>query len=316
MIKVSQCPSCSSERISIKKEYKFVKPEYENYTDCSTYTQRRLWILFKHILSGEDSLVFTMCHCENCDLMFSNPRFQEDEIEKKYKFLVDISSTIDEYKSKPLLYVEKRAQRIFDLIDGFSHDFKLTKKIEIADVGGQFGNNLSKFSPSRWNKNIIDYEKYNLYDDIDYIYPDWDNIQNKFDVIITNHTVEHMSFPFESLSKIIEKLRNDGILYIEVPLGAFREAYNVKEPLTHFNFYSEKSILNLIIELGLNPLYLNTSYQWVTDHAEYCLNIVAMKTAQSSYCGRVQSSKDVKYKPSYYLPLILKKLIGTDLFAK
>ena len=322
MIKLSSCPLCNSENISVHKEYTYFKPKSNNYDGCVNYTERRLWILFNRVCKGKEQLHFQLSYCQSCDFLFTNPRFENDEIARKYDMLVEFSSTAKEYKNKPLLNVDKRAKRIFKLVNRYTYEMvpEISRKIKIADVGGQFGHNLKYFVPDMFKKYVVDYEEYDIYEDIEYLQPNWKTISIEFDIIIINHTVEHLSFPTNYLTELVSHLKTGGLLYIEVPLGAFREAYNISEPMTHFNFYSEQSLINQVFELGLKTLHIDTSYQWITDHAEHCLNIVAKKVDLRNKTdlewrgGR--SSKDIKYKLSYYFPLILKKLLKKDLLAR
>jgi SAM-dependent methyltransferase len=320
MIKLSNCPLCNSDDISVIKEYTYLKPRSNSYNSCENYTERRLWILFNHVCTAQEQLNFQLSHCQSCDFLFTNPRFEDKEIAKKYQVLVGLSSTEKEYKNKPLHNIDKRAKRIFNLVNRYVS--KSSEKIEIADVGGQFGHNLKHFMSDTFKKYVVDYEKYDFYPDIEYLQPNWEIISTEFDIIITNHTVEHLSFPTNYLTELVSHLKNSGLLYIEVPLGAFREAYNIHEPITHFNFYSERSLLNQIFELGLTPLHIDTSYQWITDNAEHCLNIIAKKTDLEHKIdlnlvrGNIYASDDVKHKLRYYFPLILKKLLKKDLLAR
>lgn len=312
MIEISNCPACASEQIIVLKRYRFSNPQRELYADCRDYFERRLWLLFRVVSPGMDQAEFTLCHCRVCDLLFSNPRFSEEEINQKYRFLVENSNTAREYGESPLKHIDSRARRIFQLIEDFLSELgPAERKHSLADVGGQFGHNLKFFPSKDFEKTVVDYETYDFYSDVTFSHPDWEGIDADFDLIISNHTVEHMSFPSAQLENIVRHLRENGLLYLEVPLGAFREAYNLREPLTHYNFFSERSLLHLVESLGLEPLMLETCYQWITDHPEHCLNIVAKKGRPFKHypIKRVpMTSSQTKQKISYYYPLIARKL--------
>ena len=298
----------------------FTKPKSLTYNKCKNYTERRLWILFSHIIPSNNEYKFRLVHCKECDLLFTSPRFDDQGIKLKYDVLVDLQSTKNEYERKEIRNINKRAKRIFSLISSYAPEVD-KPRASIADIGGQFGNNLKFFDSDYYDKHVIDYEKYDAGPDISYLQPEWEKVDKSFDIILMNHTAEHFSFPTKTLQRIIAHLNCHGIIYIEVPLGAFREAYNIKEPLTHFNFYSEKSVLSQINQLGLYPLHLTTSYQWVTNSAEHCINIVAANLPRNSrFRNRPfktpKTVSKVKHSAIYYVPLLLKKLLRFDPLAK
>lgn len=72
---------------------------------------------------------------------------------------------------------------------------------------------------------------------------------NKFDVIICNHTLEHVEDPKNFLGKIYKLLKKDGYLYIEVPniLKPYfpLEVFLYNEHLINFSSYTLNKLLNL-----------------------------------------------------------------------
>lgn len=318
MIELSNCPLCNSQSISVAKEYTYLKPESNDYHSCKSYTERRLWILFNHVCSGQEQLSFQLTHCQSCDLLFTNPRFEDDEIARKYELLVELSSTVKEYGSKPLANLDKRAKRIAELVNRHISIMEQERlgRVEIADVGGQFGHNLKYFKSDVFRKHVVDYEKYDLYQDIEYLRPNWEDISTEFDAIITNHTVEHLSFPTSYLAQLVSHLKDGGILYIEVPLGAFREAHNIREPLTHFNFYSEYSLYLQFKSIGLVPKMVESRYQWVTNHAEWCINAIGLKSSDEICLDQPKLNRsEMKGRWKYYLPLIMKRVLNSPEFG-
>ena len=71
-----------------------------------------------------------------------------------------------------------------------------------------------------------------------------------------------------------QHLAPDGLLYIEVPLGAWLEWEFLREPVTHLNFFSEQSLFQAVKEAGLDVELLQSNWQWVTHSQEACINIV------------------------------------------
>jgi hypothetical protein len=321
MITLTRCPCCESGDLERVRDYAFERPAAPTWADCSDYFERRRWILFEHVLPGRNTARFRLLHCRACDLLFTDPRFDDDEIGRKYRALVELGSTAHEYAGGRLAGADRRARRIHRLVARWLPPVRPSgARRRIADVGGQFGHNLKHFPADAFEKYVIDYEEHGEYDDLTYLKPDWATLDRTFDVLLTNHTVEHLSFPTRQLREQVAHLADDGIVYVEVPLGAFREAYHLKEPLTHFNFYSERSLANQAEQAGLEPLHVDTTYQWVTDHAEHCINLIARRRgagpASEVFRGPLRSSREARRHLPYYLPLVAKRLIGRDAFAR
>ncbi len=89
--------------------------------------------------------------------------------------------------------------------------------------------------------------------------------------------MEHVLEPKEILKNIVTHLNNQGMIYVEVPLGVFREIWRFKDPLTHINFFSEESLFRLFKECGITPVYLSRNYQWIMDSSRWCINAIGIK---------------------------------------
>lgn len=299
MNQLDYCPSCKSKEIKTVKEYVFLN-RHNDYLSCKTYVERRLFVLDRVLSLNKAPFKSATCYCKNCDLLFSNPRFDQDEISKKYQILNDLNATEIEYSQTPMRKVDKRAKRIFTLLTENSAD----RSGKILDVGGQFGYNLRCFD--KFDRYIVDYEKHEYQMPITYLGSSLRDIDTGFNFIISNHTVEHLPF-FEDFFQNMERLLSkDGIVYIEVPCGALREAYTIVEPMTHFNFFSELSLSNLLTQYGLHPFYIDTRYQEVTSGSTYCINMLASKRKVDKIAAK--HSKEQKYNLFYLADTLLNKV--------
>lgn len=305
----TECPICNSSDIHVIMEYNFKKPPEEEYWKNATFQERRLWILFNKIISNVNHCLFQLSHCRNCDFLYLNPRLSDEEIKIKYQTLNELNSTSTEYLKNPMYYVDERAKRIFNLLSAF-----ITPSIEkktVLDYGGQFGHNLKCFMKEKFNKSIVDFEHYDLYDDVIYKGSEIDNIEDKSCcAILANHIFEHINYPRVILENLVRKLDDDGIIYLEVPCGVFKEAYHIKEPITHLNYFSEKSLFNLLASVGLSVIHLDTTYQWITFDKEWCVNIVGRKKRIMSHelRGEPRDMRRTKHQPLKYVPIVFEKL--------
>lgn len=84
-------------------------------------------------------------------------------------------------------------------------------------------------------------------------------INKRFELITFNKVLEHLVNPIEHLKKTRDYLKNNGILYIELPEGDRIIAKNKIEnrsefAIEHYTIYNNKSINNLLSESGFNML--------------------------------------------------------------
>ncbi|MFN1208354.1 methyltransferase domain-containing protein, partial [Enterococcus lactis] len=83
-------------------------------------------------------------------------------------------------------------------------------------------------------------------------------LKDKIDLIIFRHLLEHINTPFHFLSDVAKLLKNDGLVYIEIPnfsksvqYSRFYDIYN-----DHCGYYSKNTIINKRICQKINELNL------------------------------------------------------------
>ena len=289
MIELNCCPVCRSEKLINIKEHTFTFPgnDVEKKLLDSKYV--RLWILCIKILNNKKSIVFHSTICKSCGFIFTNPRFSKEEMVIKYKTINELGSVKKRLEQNPPFNLDHRAKRIYNLINRY-HKRLSGLPPKILDYGGASGYNLVPFFDV-FDCYIVDYEKWELPDEIRYLGQDLSCLENlmDFDIILLLHTLEHEIEPMQLINELCSHLKDDGLFYVEVPLGCFKEWQFMTEPLTHINFFSEQSLFKCFDLAGLSVVHLSTSYQWVTHGKFWCLNIVGIK------------SKYVDHKVSKYL---------------
>ena len=80
-----------------------------------------------------------------------------------------------------------------------------------------------------------------------------------FEVVICSHILEHVACPRSLLEEVSRVLRDDGVLYIEVPREVFyNNAWNpiIAEPVTHINFFTALTLQYLLLKSGYQPNFL------------------------------------------------------------
>jgi len=207
-----------------------------------------------HFLSQE---TFHLSQCKKCGFVFTNPRPDENELEKYYQS--------DEYFS----HSKKKKGLISFLYDtvkkyALENKYKLISEIiptgKILDIGCATGEFLNVFQQKGWTcygiepaKNPRDFaiENYNL--DV----RDENAINNfdkeTFDVITMWHVLEHVPKLNERIEQIYKLLKPDGLLLIALPnylswdakfYEAFWAGYDVPRHLYHFSSKTVSLLLN------------------------------------------------------------------------
>lgn len=277
------CPICNSSELKIKKSHIFQSPfndsDFDEITNTN-YKKNRLAILFGHMIEseGKSELKINITQCKSCSFIFFNPRFTTEEIINKYSRISELEKgkqqkkkTLDEQK-------KSRAKRIYKLVSSYSD----SNSRSVLDYGGAQGFNLYQFLNAGNNCSLLDYVKYDLIGGIKYLGKDQHDLNEnqKFDIILFCHTLEHVIDVKSTINELTDLLNKNGLLYIEVPLGCWREWDLLPEPITHVNFFSEESIYKLMQALDLRVVHLSTDVQWVAESNNHCINLIVQKSSE------------------------------------
>jgi len=277
------CPVCNSQNYKTLINYKFKNPgnDFKNFSD--DYRNSRLWVLFNKILSNNNSANFNITLCNSCGFIFLNPRFSESEFKIKYSFFSETKSEEKRLQKNPMFNLDIRAQRIYKLINKF-YSQNSNFKPRVLDYGGAGGYILVPFK-NKYKCYVVDYNKWKLPNGIEYLGKDLDHLEKEdsFDIIFLLHTLEHIINPKEFLDYLCKYLKNDGLIYVEVPLGCVKEWRVLMEPLTHINFFSEESLFKLFTLCNLNVIHIDTSYQWVAHGKNWNVNIIGTKRKEGNF---------------------------------
>lgn len=315
MREIKNCPICNATELKKIKDYTFKFPgkDVSNHLHESTYV--RLWILFEKIITDSNECSLYCMLCKKCGFIFLNPRLTENEVYIKYNMINELGSVKYRLKKTPGFNLNRRANRVFSLINMlYKENSKSTPKI--LDYGGSSGYILNPFI-NKFQCFILDYQKWKLPEGINYLGNDLQDLKenDKFDIILVLHTLEHVVNPKEFLIDISKHLNKNGIIYIEVPLGCFYEWKHLKDPLTHVNFFSEESLFKCFKLCNLSPLHLKTSVQWVLHGNMLCVNIIGTKIKTDNPVKlrkliptNIQISKFYHYQYYYYFLALMSKI--------
>jgi len=285
MITVDRCPLCAGGNLVELKRYRFLDPGdriFESPASPEAYHHERLRIFFKAVWKSSGTAEMRIDLCESCGLIFSNPRFTPEEIKAKYAAIDGLDSAKEPAGLAPPRKTGERALRVHSLVTRTREE--QSHPLKVLDYGGAEGFNLVPFAGED-RCYVLDYVRCSTYPDgVEYLGADVHVLEpgDRFDIILICHILEHAIKPQVMLSSLWSHLADGGLIYAEVPLGAFREWRTLKEPLTHVNFFSEESMCNCAEETGLEVLHLSTDYQWVTHGNLWCVNLLAGKPQDPS----------------------------------
>jgi hypothetical protein len=250
------CPICGDTEFKVLHRLRIV----DNYKEPETRLQKstsyhRNYILFEKILERrieEFEVEFRLCRC--CGLIFFSPRPDEADLAIKYKLVVEQRDTVAREQLRRLVDLRPlRADRIRQLLEPYWRK----NSGRALDVGGADGHCLAGLT-SEFDCGILDFETRNLWPGV----KKWGNSledlgeDERFDVILCCHTLEHISNVTSFVEKIVNHMSQGGILYIEVPYGCAGEIYQTTNLLTHLNFFSEGSLGFLLEQAGLHVEYM------------------------------------------------------------
>ncbi|MBN1764433.1 MAG: class I SAM-dependent methyltransferase [Sedimentisphaerales bacterium] len=289
MIKTDVCPNCNSDRIINLLERIYSPPVnvtremMEN--EKVPYFDERLWILFEKVLASREPVKFEATLCQACGFIFYNPRFTHHEI----MIQAEADNTILVPKTMrgvgdwvPAQKKYQRAKRIYNLISAFNKGS--AAKQRILDYGGKHGHNLVVFIEKGSTGYILDLKDIWRVSGTVYLGKDLTDLDkgDRYDIILLCHVMEHLNDPSGLLRDLTSHLADNGLIYVELPLGCFMEWKTMEDPTLHMNYYSEESLYKSLRMAGLDVIYLSTRNQWVTHGKMLCLNAIACKREGST----------------------------------
>ncbi|MFH1827576.1 MAG: class I SAM-dependent methyltransferase [bacterium] len=193
--------------------------------------------------------------CTKCGLVKTER--EKEEVLKNY------------HRDEEYLSSEKQFRNIFskrlEIINRF-----VSKKGRVVDIGSSTGVLLKLFKDEGWEVLGIEPSesaKYASKKGIEVINKNFEEInlpKNKYDVVILNHTLEHMDNPLKVLEKVHSILKKGGIVFIDVPnfvsLSSliFRKRFSFLLPEEHNYQFTKDSLTKLLEKSNFKVKYSET----------------------------------------------------------
>jgi hypothetical protein len=218
----------------------------------------------RSIKNGNAYSICNTLRCCNCNLVFLDIRFSDNELTKLYK-----NYRGAEYDKLREFYEEDYAFKKYDLgyeinyIDQIEFFIEKNSKLpqKVLDWGGDSGIN-TPFKNKASKIDVYDISGTPTLGNITKVNK-LDVSQDFYDLIICSNVLEHVPYPSEVLSDIKEVMKKQTYLYIELPFEELMQnSIEDKEKLKkywheHINFYSKESISALLSNLELSIIEIN-----------------------------------------------------------
>jgi len=209
--------------------------------------------------------------CKKCGLIFQNPRLSEKSLNDFYaNFYYDLYSSAvneeDEYKE-----MIERGRLIYEYINNKIPEFLNSVK-NILEVGCNKGGIISAFSKNGYNVMGIDLDpnavKFANTKNINVQLTDINsfakNNTQKFDLVIYNHVLEHISDINNEMKLIKTLLTENGYIYIGVPsllygLKANRWHFQSHVIFDHIYYFNRETLRNTMSFCGFKEVACDDS---------------------------------------------------------
>ncbi len=205
--------------------------------------------------------------CKNCKAIFLNPRPDENEIQSMYneRYFSEISkfnTSTDLKKSiySLILQIEKinntygMRSKILEVGAGYGHLLAAAKTLGYTVAGIEISQQACQFAKESFDLALYCGTTENF--SADY----------KFDLIIFNHSLEHLPSPIKDLRKCYELLSNNGLVWITLPnVMSFDRFYHGDKwdgwhlPF-HFFHYSPHSIRYLLEMVNFSGIKIEKTF--------------------------------------------------------
>lgn len=257
----SICPACKENKFKTlfslpfnsKKMKNFLQSYYKNFSK----------------LNELDKFEYNLLECTNCKFVFQEQIPNYNFSKELYENIIDKNDSLikkDNFEEK----FRRKLSYEVNLIKGIFQ--RENHKISILDFGAGWGFWLNFFK-----KKNFDVSGYELSETrINFMkergiktISDLDNLKDKFDLIYSEETFEHIPNPRDTLIKLSSLLKKNGFILLRFPSNfLFRYKLNKNyipktdcaHPLEHINLLNKKSFKEMIKETNLEIIDLKYKF--------------------------------------------------------
>jgi AAA+ ATPase superfamily predicted ATPase len=249
----------------------------------------------------------TYVTCDQCDMVFLNPVFKDEELIRYYQF--NNSNQALAHDSEVEFY-----RRIYS--SGLDLVCKYIQNGILLDIGCSSGFFLD-ISADRFTTHGIELNKIEVEIASSKGHKVWDqpidliNFEciNKFDVITLWDVFEHIKDEKTYLCNLKDKIRKDSLIFLQIPSSAslaariMQEKCNMFDGLEHVNLYSPKTITQLALNSGYKVLCIES----IIDELKPIINYLGY---EDPYSGSFNYRNDLDFLTPN---LVLSSMLGYKL---
>jgi hypothetical protein len=209
---------------------------------------------------------YSICNtlfCTRCECIFLDIRFDDEELGNLYR---DYRGT--EYTNLRETYEPSYSARNSQLVSGvdYTNDVEqfLRKHIgqpnSVLDWGGDTGKN-TPFKDAR-TRDIYDISPRKTVSGTRFVTKE-QAYGERYDLVVCSNVLEHTPFPADVLNQLLPCLREETMLYIELPYEKLFSDHKQDQRIhkrhwhEHVNFFTERSIRYLLANLNVEIIDLN-----------------------------------------------------------
>lgn len=214
----------------------------------------------KTVPQGMAYCICNTLHCEHCEFLFLDIRFSDREMERLYDgYYGEDYERLREHYEPGFRERNQALTAPSDLIELTRHYIlQYVNPTRVLDWGGGDGTN-TPFKGQGYQTDIFDIDKKATVPGTRSVSKD--EIRGvDYDLIVCRQVLEHVPYPADTLAQIRTCMRDDTLLYVELPHEALMVSNNDLSPgqkkhwHEHINFFSVKAVSNLFEACGFTVL--------------------------------------------------------------
>lgn len=247
---------------------------------------------FLEIPENQRTATTTLVQCNDCDLVFENPRPPKPEIQAFYQNEALWTDSQDA-EGRGRSYVKELDQKRPIFRDLVSRIGRYKQGGRLLDIGCGPGLLETELDPGHWevtgverSEFIAEFGKKTLGTHI--LKSTFEEVtlpQSHFDVVVMKYVLDHMEEPFEALKRARTLIKPDGVLVLADLINIesfcarfFQEGHRLFHPM-HFTYFSPRTVSRHLERAGFSVVkidfpYFKTPYFNLRNLAVFTLRIV------------------------------------------
>jgi len=210
----------------------------------------------KYRSNNNNFIGVNLVRCNDCNLVFASPKLDDEFIEKYNSEYFKSAHGGLANDNLTLSFFSAIAKLRYSYIQNFLDKNRLNVDsiLEIGPGSGHFAKNwLTRHPKTKYYAVETDSSCHNNLTNIGVMLID-SNTTINVDLVVISHVLEHVSNPYEFIKQSTKSLKEDGILFIEVPCNDYQHKH-FDEP--HLLFFDKKPLNNLLLKSGFFNIELN-----------------------------------------------------------